>query len=252
MSGHSKWSTIKHQKGVTDARRGQLFTKLAREITVAAREGGGDNPDMNVRLRMAVQKARESNMPLDNVERATKRGAGGGEGGSDALEEALYEGYGPGGVAILLQALTDNRKRTVSDVRASFARAGGSLGEAGCVSWIFESRGVVTAEVDPDEGEEIALVAIDAGAEDFKLEGSYLEVYAIPENLENLRNALEQQGVKVTSAELSMVPSNTVLLDAKVAVQALRLLDHLEEMDDIQKVYTNADFPDEALEQYKG
>jgi YebC/PmpR family DNA-binding regulatory protein len=250
MSGHSKWSTIKHQKGVTDARRGQLFTKLAREITVASR-AGGDNPDMNVRLRMAVQKAKENNMPLDNVDRAIKRGAGGGE-GSDALEEALYEGYGPGGVAIMLHALTDNRQRTVSDVRSSFAKAGGNLGETGCVSWIFDSRGVVTAEVDPDKGEEIALVAIDAGAEDFTLEGSYLELYAGPENLEALRNALEQQGVKVTSAELSMVPSNTVLLDAKVAAQTLRLLDHLEELDDIQKVYTNADFPDEALEQYKG
>ena len=163
MSGHSKWSTIKHQKGVTDARRGQLFTKLAREITVAARHGG-ENPDSNVRLRLAVQKARENNMPLDNVERAVKRGVGGAEGGGD-LEEALYEGYGPGGVAIMLQALTDNRKRTVSDVRASFTRAGGSLGEAGCVSWNFEPRGVVTAEVDPDMGEEIALAAIDVGAE---------------------------------------------------------------------------------------
>ena len=251
MSGHSKWSTIKHQKGVTDARRGQLFTKLARVITVAARVGG-DSPDMNVRLRMAVQKAKENNMPLDNVDRAIKRGVGSGEEGKDALEEALYEGYGPGGVAIMLHALTDNRQRTVSDVRASFARAGGSLGEAGCVSWNFDSRGVVTAEVDPDEGEEIALVAIDAGAEDFTLEGSYLEMYASPENLEALRSALEQQGVKVASADLSMVPRNTVLLDAKIAEQTLRLLDHLEELDDIQKVYTNADFPDEALEQYEG
>ncbi|MDP6495722.1 MAG: YebC/PmpR family DNA-binding transcriptional regulator [Dehalococcoidia bacterium] len=250
MSGHSKWSTIKHQKGVTDARRGQLFTKLAREITVAAREGG-DSPDMNVRLRMAIQKARENNMPLDNVDRAIKRGAGGSE-GSDSLVEAVYEGYGPGGVAILLHALTDNRKRTVSDVRASFARSGGSLGEAGCVSWMFESRGVVTAEVDPSDGDDIALVAIDAGAEDFKLEDSYLELYASPGNLESLRSILEQQGVNVNSAELSMVPSNTVLLDVKVADQTLRLLDHLEELDDIQKVYTNADFPDEALEQYKG
>ena len=251
MSGHSKWSTIKHQKGVTDARRGQLFTKLAREITVAARQGG-DNPDMNVRLRLAVQRARESNMPLDNVERAIKRGAGSGEGGGDGLEEALYEGYGPGGVAIMLHALTDNRKRTVSDVRASFTRAGGSLGEAGCVSWIFDFRGVVTAEVEPDLGDDIALAAIDAGAEDFNLEGSYLELYTGQENLESLRSALEQQGVKVTSAETSMVPRNTVLLDTRVADQTLRLLDHLEELDDIQKVYTNADFPDEALDQYKG
>ena len=250
MSGHSKWSTIKHQKGVTDARRGQLFTKLAREITVAARQGGGD-PDSNFRLRLAVQKARENNMPLDNVDRAIKRGVGGGDGGGD-LEEALYEGYGPGGVAIMLQALTDNRKRTVSDVRASFTRAGGSLGEAGCVSWNFESRGVVTAEVDPDLGEEIALAAIDAGAEDFQLDGSFLEVYTAFENLEALRSAMEEQGVNVTSAELSMVPRNTVSLEARVADQTLRLLDHLEELDDVQKVYSNADFPDEVLENYKG
>ena len=248
MSGHSKWSTIKHQKGVTDARRGQLFTKLAREITVAARQGGGD-PDSNFRLRLAVQKARENNMPQDNVDRAIKRGAGGGDGGGD-LEEALYEGYGPGGVAIMLQALTDNRKRTVSDVRSSFTRAGGSLGEAGCVSWNFESRGVVTAEVDPDLGEEIALAAIDAGAEDFKLDGSFLEIYTSFENLEALRSAMEEQGVNVTTAELSMVPRNTVMLDARVADQTLRLLDILEELDDVQKVYSNADFPDEALEKY--
>ena len=248
MSGHSKWSTIKHQKGVTDARRGQLFTKLAREITVAARQGGGD-PDSNFRLRLAVQKARENNMPQDNVDRAIKRGAGGGDGGGD-LEEALYEGYGPGGVAIMLQALTDNRKRTVSDVRSSFTRAGGSLGEAGCVSWNFESRGVVTAEVDPDLGEEIALAAIDAGAEDFKLDGSFLEIYTSFENLEALRSAMEEQGVNVTTAELSMVPRNTVMLDARVADQTLRLLDILEELDDVQKVYSNADLPDEALEKY--
>ncbi|MBI4282056.1 MAG: YebC/PmpR family DNA-binding transcriptional regulator [Chloroflexi bacterium] len=250
MSGHSHWATIKHQKGTSDAKKGQLFTKLAREIIVAVREGGED-PNMNVRLRIALQKAKENNLPMENVERAIKRGAGGGEGG-DVLEEAIYEGYGPGGIAIMLQALTDNRKRTVSDVRASFARAGGNLGEAGCVSWNFESRGVITAEVDPDKGDDVALAAIDAGAEDFKLEGSYLELYANPENLEPLRNALEQQGVKVTSVELSMVPRSTVLLDVKVAEQTLRLLDHLEEMDDIQKVYTNADFPDEVLEQYKG
>ena len=248
MSGHSKWSTIKHQKGVTDARRGQLFTKLAREITVAARQGGGD-ADTNFRLRLAAQKARENNMPQDNVDRAIKRGAGGGEGGGD-LEEALYEGYGPGGVAIMLQALTDNRKRTVSDVRSSFTRAGGSLGEAGCVSWNFESRGVVTAEVDPDMGEEIALAAIDAGAEDFNLDGSFLEIYTGFENLEVLRSSMEEQGVNVTSAELSMVPRNTVMLDARAADQTLRLLDILEELDDVQKVYSNADFPDEALEKY--
>lgn len=251
MSGHSKWSTIKHQKGITDARRGQLFTKLAREIAVAARQGG-DNPEMNVRLRLAVQKARESNMPLDNVARAIKRGAGGGDGANDSLEEAVYEGYGPGGVAIMLHALTDNRQRTVSDIRSTFSKAGGGLGESGCVAWNFESQGVVTAEVDPKEGEELALVAIDAGAEDFKLEDEYLEIYASPENFEALRKAMQERGVKITSAELSMVPKTTVSLDTKTALQTLRLLDHFEDLDDIQKVFTNADFPDEALEQYKG
>ncbi len=251
MSGHSKWSTIKHQKGVTDARRGQLFTKLARELAVAARQGD-PNPDMNVRLRLAVQKARENNMPLDNIERAIKRGAGGGDGSGDALFEATYEGYGPGGVAIMLHALSDNRNRTGSDVRSTFTKGGGSLGEVGCVAWNFESRGVITAEVEPEDGEDMALVAIDAGAEDFKLDGAYLEIYASPESFEPLRKALGDAGANVTSAELSMVPKSTVALGTSEAVQALRLLDRLDELDDVQKVYTNADFPDEALEQYKG
>jgi YebC/PmpR family DNA-binding regulatory protein len=250
MSGHSKWSTIKHQKGVTDARRGQLFTKLARELTVAARQGDV-NPDMNVRLRLAVQKARDSNMPLDNIERAIKRGAGGSDGAGDSLTEAIYEGYGPGGVAIMLHTLSDNKNRTSSDVRSTFTKGGGSLGEVGCVSWNFESRGVITAEVDPKEGEDMALVAIDAGAEDFNLDGSYLEIYAGLESFEPLRKALDEIGVKVTSAELSMVPKSTVELGTSEAVQALRLLDRLDELDDVQKVYTNADFPDEVMEQYK-
>ena len=189
MSGHSKWSTIKHQKGVTDARRGQLFTKLAREITVAARQGD-PNPDMNVRLRLAVQKARDNNMPLDNIERAIKRGSGGSDGGGDALFEATYEGYGPGGVAIMLHTLSDNKNRTSSDVRSTFTKGGGSLGEVGCVAWNFESRGVITAEVDPDDGEDMALVAIDAGAEDFQLDGAYLEIYAGLETFDALRKAL--------------------------------------------------------------
>ncbi len=249
MSGHSHWATIKHKKGASDAKRGQLFTKLAREVTVAARVGG-ENPDMNVRLRLAVQKAKDNNMPVENVDRAIKRGVGLGEAG--ALEEALYEGYGPGGVAIMLQALTDNRQRTVSNIRASFNKAGGNLGETGCVSWNFESRGVITAEVSQNDGEEITLAVIDAGADDFKLEGSYLEVYANPDKLENLRSALEDLRVNVTSAEMSMVPINTVSVQDKVANQTLRLLDQLEELDDIQKVYTNADFATEFLEQFSG
>ena len=250
MSGHSKWSTIKHQKGVTDARRGQLFTKLAREITVAAR-AGGDNPDMNVRLTMAIQKARENNMPQDNVERSIKKGIGGPDGGADSLEETVYEGYGPGGVAIILQALTDNRNRTASDVRSYFSKAGGNLGENGCVSWNFESRGVIVGEVSSNDADTIALTAIDGGAEDFKIDGTYIEIYSDVENLDALRNILEKQGMTIISSELSMVPLNTVPLDAKVTDKTLKLLDQFEELDDIQKVYTNADFADEVLEKYK-
>ena len=250
MSGHSHWATIKRSKGASDAKRGQLFTKLAREVTVAARQGG-ESPDMNVRLRLAIQKARENNMPLDNIDRAIKRGTGGGEGGQDSLEETTYEGYGPGGVAIMLHALTDNRNRISSEVRSTFSKGGGSLGDMGCVAWNFEQRGVVTAEVEPKDGDDVALAAIDAGADDFQLDESYLEIYAVPEKFDSLRNALEERGVKVTSAEISMVPKNTVLLDAKAAQQTIKLLDLLEDLDDVQKVYTNADFPEEVLEQYK-
>ena len=206
---------------------------------------------MNVRLRLAVQKARDNNMPLDNIERAIKRGSGGSDGSGDALFEATYEGYGPGGVAIMLHTLSDNKNRTSSDVRSTFTKAGGSLGEVGCVAWNFESRGVITAEVDPDEGEDMALVAIDAGAEDFQLDGAYLEIYAGLETFDALRKALDDAGVTVTSAELSMVPKSTVELGSSEALQTLRLLDRLDELDDVQKVYTNADFSDEALEQYK-
>ena len=249
MSGHSKWSSIKHQKGVVDARRGQLFTKLAREITVAARQGGAD-PEMNVRLRLAIQKAKDSNMPMDNVERAIKRGAGIGDGAQETLEEATYEGYGPGGSAIRLQALTDNRNRTVSDIRNTFVRSGGNLGESGCVAWNFESKGVITMEVSPEQSEELALVAIDAGAEDFELDATVLDVRTAPDSFEAVRRALEESGASVTNAELSLVPKTTVALDVKYSQQTLRLLDKLEELDDVQRVYTNADFPEEALAEY--
>ena len=249
MSGHSHWATIKHKKGATDAKRGQLFTKLAREVTVAARAGGED-PDMNASLRLAVQNARDNSMPMDNIERAIKRGVGGGDAGS--LEEALYEGYGPGGVAIMLQALTDNKQRTVSDIRASFNKAGGNLGETGCVSWNFEFKGVITAEIEDGRVDEIALAVIDAGADDFRSEGSYLEVYTSEDSLDALRTALQSLDVNVTSSEMSMVPLNTISLEDKVAGQTLRLIDHLEDLDDIQKVYTNADFSVEFLEQFSG
>jgi YebC/PmpR family DNA-binding regulatory protein len=244
MSGHSKWSQIKRQKGAVDARRGQLFTKLGREITVAAREGGSD-PDGNARLRLAVQKAREANMPMDTIDRAVKRGAGGGEGA--ALDEVTYEGYGPGGAAILVEVLTDNRNRAVAEVRNAFARGGGNLGESGCVAWLFDPRGVISAEADGSDPDEIALKAIDAGAEDFKLNGSALEIYTAPADLEAIRGALESEETNVTSAEVAMIPKTTMEADPKEAVAVLKLMERLEELDDVQRVYTNLEFSDHVL-----
>jgi len=246
MSGHSKWSQIKRQKGVADARRGQLFTKLGREITVAARQGGS-NPETNFRLRLAVQKARDNNMPLDNIERAIKRGAGGSEGAS--LVETIYEGYGPGGAAILLEAMTDNRNRTTAEVRNLFSRGNGSLGESGCVTWLFEPKGVITVEA--ADTEELALQLIDAGAEDIKIIDGSLEVHVKSEDLEGMRKTLEEQNLAIVSAEVLMVPKSTVMLEEKAALHTLRLLDKLEELDEVQRVFTNADFPDEALERYR-
>lgn len=249
MSGHSKWAQIKRQKGLADARRGQLFTKLAKEITVAARQGGSD-PQSNSRLRLAVQKARDNNMPLENMERAIKRGVG----SSDAagLAEMTLEGYGPGGSAILLQALTDNRNRTLAEVRNVFGRAGGSLGESGCVSWVFEPKGVITIEADKVDAEGLALFAIDAGADDVKIDKAIVEVHVQPQDLEAVRKTLEQKGVAISSAELLQVPKTMVKLDDKSALQSLKLLDKLEELDDVQHVFTNADFPDEVVEEYQG
>ncbi len=249
MSGHSKWSKVKHQKSVADPKRGQLFTKLAKEITVAARQGGG-SPDANVRLRLAIQRAKDSNMPLENTERAIKRGTGE-DAAQEQMDEATYEGYGPGGTAIMLQALTDNRNRTAAEVRATFAKNGGGLGEAGCVAWLFEQKGVIVVEVSSQEAEGLALQAIDAGAEDFSIEDSTLEVYSNPSDFEALRKAMEEKEMDIASAEISMVPKSTVPLDAKTAGQTLRLLDKLEELDDVQRVYSNADFPDEVLERYQ-
>lgn len=248
MSGHSKWSSIKHQKGVADARRGQLFTKLSREIIVAVRQGGS-NPETNSRLRLAVQRARDSNMPLDNIERATKRGSGTLEGA--ALIEMVIEGYGPGGTAILVKALTDNRNRTVQEVRNIFSRHGGNMGESGCVAWLFDSRGLISVKIDGLDADELALQAIDAGADDVKVEDAYVEVYTKPEEMETVRTALEKNNLHVDSAELSMVPKTVVELNEKAALQTLRLLDKLEELDEVQHVSSNADFPDSALEEYQ-
>lgn len=244
MSGHSKWAQIKRQKGAADVKRGQLFTKLGREITVAARQGGPD-PEANFRLRLAVQRARESNMPADNIDRAIKRATGGGEGAT--LEEIVYEGYGPGGTAILIEALTDNRNRTVSEIRSIFTRGGGNLGESGSVSWIFEAKGVLIIEPGQTDPEEVGLIAIDAGAEDVDI-GEHIDAYTQPAELEKVRRALEEAGLKIGEAELAMQPKTTVFLGEKEAVQAIRLIERLEELDDVQKVYFNADFEAEVAE----
>ena len=248
MSGHSKWSSIKHQKGVTDAKRGQLFTKLTKEIIVAVREGGA-NPETNFRLRLAVQKAKDSNMPSDNIERAIKRGSGEIEGAS--LVEMVLEGYGPNGTAILIQALTDNRNRTLQDVRNIFSRNSGSLGESGCVAWLFDSKGLITVDSSNLDAEELALMAIDAGAEDVKVESGNVEIYTTPDDFERVREALEQQGIAFLSAELTKVPKTVVELNEKAALQTLKLLDKLEELDEVQQLSSNADFSDSALEKYK-
>ena len=249
MSGHSKWSKIKRQKGVVDAKRGQLFTKLAREISVAVRQGGADT-QANFKLRLIMQKARDNNMPLENIDRAIRRASGGTDGA--ALSEVTYEGYGPGGSAILAQALTDNKNRTLSEVRNILGRGGGNLGESGSVTWLFESRGVIIIDGTKENAEEVALFAIDAGAEDVKIEGTSLEVNTKPQDLEAVRKALELKKVPISSSELSMVPKTMVKLDEKSALQALKLLDKLEELDEVQHVYTNADFPDDVVGKYQG
>ena len=251
MSGHSKWSTIKHQKGAADAKRGALFTKFSRDITLAVREGGGADPDMNFKLRLALDRAKSSNMPQDSISRAVKRGSGEGNDG-ETLEQVTYEGYGPGGGAILLQAVTTNRNRTAADVRAAFNRGGGNLGESGCVAWNFELRGVVTIDIEDEErAEELGLIAIDAGAEDIQIDEGVLEVYALVESLQDVQKSIEAESVPVRSAEMSMVPKATIALGDKEAEQTLRLLDALEDLDDVQKAFTNADFPPEVLERYQ-
>ncbi len=248
MSGHSKWSQIKRQKGVTDNKRGQLFTKLGGELTVAARQGGGD-PDANSRLRLAIDRARDANMPKDNIARAIKRGTGE-EAGAAMLHEVVYEGYGPGGTAILVETLTDNRNRTVSDVRNVFTKSGGNLGEAGSVAWVFDARALITLDTRETDPEELALQAMESGADDVEVYGGSVEVYADPGELETVRRALAGAGVPVASAEITQVPKNTVTLDPRKAEQVLRLLDRLDELDDVQRVSSNADFPDEVLAAY--
>ncbi len=246
MSGHSHWSQIKRQKGSADNKRGQLFTRLSREISVAAREGGAD-ATMNSRLRLAIDKAKEGNMPADTIKRAVEKG---GPGEAANLQEITFEGYGPGGVAIIVETVTDNRNRTVTDVRMGLSRNGGTMGESGSVAWQFDTCGLIGIDPQGTDSDELALLAIDAGASDVRIEDSYIEVVTAPTELDKVRRALVEGGMKVTSAELSKIPKNSVPLDDKNAVSALKLLDVLEDLDDVQKVYSNADFPESVLMEY--
>jgi YebC/PmpR family DNA-binding regulatory protein len=252
MSGHSKWHEIRRKKGVLDQRRGQLFTKLAREITVAARDGGSGDPDMNFRLRLAVDKAKQANMPNDNIQRAIDRGMG--KGGEAGIEEIYYEGYAPGGVAIMVQAATDNRNRTASEVRSTFNKNGGTLGESGSVAWMFENKGLITIEFpdgqafDPDE---VMLQAIDAGADDVEVDGNQVEVYTAFEDLNAVRTALQAHRLPITNVESLMRPTAPYTPDDEAtALQALRLMEKLEDLDDVQKVFSNLDVSEELAERF--
>lgn len=246
MSGHSKWHTIRRSKGVVDQRRGQLFTKLAKDITLAVREGGSGDPEMNFRLRLAVDKARSNNMPNDSIQRSIDRGLG--KGNEAALEEVYYEGYAPGGIAILIETATDNRNRTNSDIRATMNKAGGNPGEPGSVSWMFELKGLITVDLagtslDPDE---VQLVAIDAGADDVEVDGSILEIYCAWTQLNSVRLGLLDQQIPISGAEKTMRPKTVVQPEEKEALAVLRLIEKLEDLDDVQKVYSNLDLTDEV------
>ncbi|NPV28407.1 MAG: YebC/PmpR family DNA-binding transcriptional regulator [Firmicutes bacterium] len=248
MAGHSKWANIKHRKAKVDAQRGRLFTKLGRAIVAAARQGGGD-PNVNQALKLAIARAREMNMPMENINRAIMRATGEMEG--ESYEEVTYEGYAPGGVALLLKILTDNRNRTASEIRHLFSRHGGSLGETGCVAWMFEMKGflVIPKENIPGDEEELMLFLIEAGAEDVKEEGSTIEVVTAPQDLEKMKAVLTERGVKFSLAEVTMVPKTTVpITDPETAEKVLKLMDVLEDHDDVQHVYANFDIPEELMD----
>ena len=251
MSGHSKWSTIKHKKGAADAKRGQLFTKLSKAIIVAAKEGGAD-PAANLSLQNAIEKAKSYSMPKDTIERAIARGAGT-DADAAAYETIVYEGYGPDGVAVLVEALTDNRNRTASDVRHLFTKNGGNLGTTGAVAWLFERRGIVLVDADGVDEDELTLAAAEGGAEDVERDGSVFEVSSAPEDLAAVRQAIEAAGIAVESAELSMVPKTTVeVAEEPSAKKLIRLIEALEENDDVQGVYANFDIPEQVLEAVAG
>jgi YebC/PmpR family DNA-binding regulatory protein len=245
MSGHSKWASIKHKKGAADARRGKVFTKLIKEITVAARMGGGD-PEGNPRLRSAILAAKSENMPKDNIERAIKKGTGELEGVS--YEESIYEGYGPGGAAVMVESLTDNKNRAVAEIRHIFSKNGGSLGENGCVAWMFKKKGYINIEKGGVNEDVLMETSIEAGAEDVREDEEGFEIITAPEDFETVKAALEAASIPFLEAEVTMLPQSTADLKGKEAEQMVRLMESLEDCDDVQKVYTNADIPEEVAE----
>jgi YebC/PmpR family DNA-binding regulatory protein len=245
MSGHSKWSQIKRQKGAADVKRGVVFTKMTKEIMLAAKEGGGD-PDGNFRLRLAIERARGVNMPRENIQRAIERATGGGE--AAALESILYEGHAPGGVAVMVEVATDNRNRTASEIRSTFTRHGGKLGESGSVQWMFEQKGVIEIDSKTKDPDAITLAAIDAGAEDVESEPGLIIVYTTPSSFERVQRSLDAAGIKAASAELSMRPTTTVRVEGDQARKVIGLVEALEELDDVQKVHANFDVPEEVLQ----
>lgn len=249
MSGHSKWSKVKHIKAREDAKRGKVFSKLIREIMVAARDGGGD-PSFNPRLRTIINTAKAANMPNDNIERAIKKGTG--ELGGATFEETTYEGYGPGGVAIMVDVLTDNKNRTVAEIRHIMSRHNGNLGESGCVAWNFEKKGLIMVDRSAVSEEIVFDAAIDVGAEDIQTEGDTYEIITKPNDVMDVKEALDEKGIPVASAEITMLPKSTVKLDGKTAEAALKLMDALEEHDDVQHVYSNFDIPEEIMAQIGG
>ena len=246
MSGHSKWSTIKRKKGAIDAKRGQAFTKLIKEITLAARLGGADM-EGNSRLRQAVLAAKEVNMPKDNIDRAIKKGTGELAGGAN-YEEVTYEGYGPSGVAVLVSVLTDNKNRTVAEIRHTFSKYGGNLGENGCVAWMFEKKGSIVIDNKSIDEDTLMEIALEAGAEDMRLEGSEFQVITAPESFERVKDALKRKGIKYLEAKVTMIAANTVKLDESKAEQMLKFMEKMEDNDDVQNVYANFDIADEIME----
>ena len=251
MSGHSKWSTIKHKKGAADAKRGKLFSKLTRAIIVAAKEGGGD-PAANLALQNAIEKARSYSMPKDNIDRAIAKGSGA-DADASQFETIVYEGYGPSGVAVIVEALTDNRNRTASDVRHTFAKNDGNLGTTGAVAWLFERRGVVFVPADGADEDELTLAAAEGGADDVTLDGSSFQILSAPESLAAVRESIESAGFTVENSELTMLPKTTVeVVDERDAKKVLRLMDQLEDNDDVQDVFANFDIPEQVLEAVAG